>query len=134
MERRGLKGKGGYFLSSPFGARPGSAGRWPAKFEEDAGWQPAPQATTHRRSGLQRISTSHCRVVVTIVVADPLHRSLRIFVAALGREIEQVVGADQQIESARIGRVGAVDVPIGTTSDDAEAGRRLHPDFIHVAI
>lgn len=43
------------------------------------------------------------RLFVAIVIADPAHGRFRIFIAALGHEIEQGVGGDQLIEAASVG-------------------------------
>ena len=59
------------------------------------------------------------KVVVPVVVPDPVHDGG--LVAALRREVEVVVGADQQVGPARIGRIGVEDVAAGVLVEDAQA-------------
>src|SRR3989442_8254482 len=60
--------------------------------------------------------------VVPIVVTHPRHRERQgVLVAALRREVEVVVRADQQIEPARIGGVRVEDVAVLVLVEDAEA-------------
>jgi hypothetical protein len=49
-------------------------------------------------------------VVIAVLVTDPRHGiSQAVLVAALGREIEKVVGADQNVEAAAVARIGVED-------------------------
>ena len=56
---------------------------------------------------------------VFIVMPHPVHDF--VFVAALGREIEVVVGADQDVEAAGVGGVGVEDVAGFVAIEDAQA-------------
>src|SRR5258708_8221259 len=48
--------------------------------------------------------------VVPIVMADPCHPvGKALLVATLRHKVEEVVGADQDVEPARVGRVGVED-------------------------
>src|SRR5205823_11168162 len=51
---------------------------------------------------------SWVRVLVLVVVAQPVHDAL-FFLTAKRREIEQVVGVEQRVEAALVGRVGVED-------------------------
>src|SRR5574342_54950 len=51
--------------------------------------------------------TSGARILVAVVVAHPALRGLRIFVPSLGHQIEDLVGAVEHVDAARVARVGA---------------------------
>ncbi len=61
----------------------------------------------------QRLIEKQVRLV-PIVMTDPLHAERQvIFVASLGHQVEQRVGANQRIEPARVGGVGVEDLAAG---------------------
>src|SRR5260221_6091655 len=49
------------------------------------------------------------RLLILVMVAQPRHR-LTVLLAAKRRVIQEVVGVQEEIEAARIGRIGVVDV------------------------
>src|SRR5215471_4000863 len=56
------------------------------------------------------------------MVANPGHRPRQsILIAALGREIEEMIGADQDVETAAIGRIGVKDFAGGVLVEHAGA-------------
>src|SRR5260370_37858307 len=60
---------------------------------------------------------------VAIVVADPGHGLREAgFVAAFGREVEEVVGAEEHVQAASVGRVGVEDFAGFVFVENAEAG------------
>src|SRR5436309_7753098 len=62
---------------------------------------------------------SWVRVLVLVVVAQPVHDAL-FFLTAERREIEQVVGVEQRVEAALVGRVGVEDA-IAIAEEHAQA-------------
>src|SRR5215475_10147863 len=56
---------------------------------------------------------------IPIMVPNPGHRvGQGVFVAALRHEVEIVVGADQDVQPARIGRIGVEDVVVLVLVED----------------
>jgi len=58
---------------------------------------------------------------VFIMMPHPIHDL--VFIAALGREVEVVVGADEDVEAAGVGGVGVEDVAGFVAIEDAQAGK-----------
>lgn len=95
---------------------------------------------SHRTARLTRLERKNSvrrerigGLTVVVVQAHPLHRRLGILIAALRREIDEVVGADQQVESTRVGRVGAVDLRLVSYQDRTEAGQITESAIADVA-
>ena len=79
-------------------------------------------------AGLRRARLPGWLVLVAVMVAHPRHGpGQRRLVATLGREVEVVVGADQQVEPARISRVGVEDGAVIVLVEGAEAGKLAKP-------
>ncbi|MNP24673.1 hypothetical protein D3C76_1174470 [compost metagenome] len=57
---------------------------------------------------------------ILIMMSHPVHDF--VFVAALGRQVEVVAGADQNVEAAGVGGVGVEDVAGFVAIEDAQAG------------
>src|SRR3981189_3661904 len=68
------------------------------------------------------IFPSCCKTSVTVVTAHPGHRMPRRLVAALRSQVEQVIGAVQHVEAARIGRIGVIDRTVLGPAKRADAG------------
>ena len=60
---------------------------------------------------------------VAVVVADPGHGGGQTFlIAALGREVEVVVRAQEDVQAAGVGGIGVEDIPVEAPVEDAGAG------------
>src|SRR5687768_12879538 len=73
-------------------------------------------------------------LTITVVMAEPAHRCFRIFIAALGHEVEQGVGTDQDVETTGVSRIGVKDLSVHRASKDAEPRRLLHRKFSHAVV
>lgn len=60
---------------------------------------------------------------VAIVVPYPGHIAWLLLVAAFWGDVEQVVDIEEQVETARVGRVGVEDVSCFVACENAEAGK-----------
>src|SRR5208282_6742295 len=61
--------------------------------------------------------------VIAIMVTNPGHPVGKTFlIAALGGDVEEVVGADQDVETAAVGRIGVEDVAGRILVEHAGAG------------
>src|SRR5713101_6844493 len=72
---------------------------------------------------------------ISIVMSDPRHgESQAIFVATFRREVEEVVGAKQDVEPARISGISVEDVPASVLIEDACAGPLLARELDHIVV
>ena len=75
------------------------------------------------------------RRFIAVVVAQPGHGPGQVrLVAAFRREIEQVVSADQDIEPARVSRIGMEHIAARILVEDARARHLIAADFLPFAI
>src|SRR3984893_10081826 len=82
---------------------------------------------TARRRRAFRLFVLRSRIdrgaVVAVVMAHPGHRPRQTFlVAALRRQVEHVIGADQHIEAAAVARIGVEDFAVLVLIEHAGAG------------
>src|SRR6267154_3967369 len=61
------------------------------------------------------------RALVFVVIPNPILSGLRIFVAALWRQVEETVGGIYEVNPARVGGVGVVNVAVLVTVKRADA-------------
>jgi imidazolonepropionase-like amidohydrolase len=59
-------------------------------------------------------------------MTHPRHRERqRVLAAAVRREVQVIVRADQQVEAARVRRIRVKDLTVGVLVEDADAGAFL---------
>src|SRR5205085_11290934 len=56
------------------------------------------------------ILSPYCLSCVLVVPANPIHRRVRVFIAAFRHEIEEIVSPDQNIEPPRVGGISVEDL------------------------
>ena len=106
---------------------PASVGFWAAAGQATAAQSSGSKLPRHRDlARLVQVGASamaaamRLGLVVFIMMAHPVHDF--VFIAALGRQVEVVVGADQDVEAAGVGGVGVEDVAGFVAIEDAQAG------------
>src|SRR6267142_2735836 len=73
----------------------------------------------------------HMLSSVFVLVAHPILRSARFFITAFGGQVEEIVGGIHQVNAARVGRVGVIDVAVLVAEKRADALQfiNFHFDF-----
>src|SRR5439155_25863306 len=109
-------------------------------------WRPpsVPDPATLRRSQLEysRVILSGAAtglrgfraILISVVVAHPCHALARFLVAALGRKVEQVVGAHHHLHTAPVGGVGVEDLAGVILVEHADAGQFIRLEGLRAVV
>src|SRR5260370_11705802 len=69
--------------------------------------------------------------VVLVVMPDPSHPVLQaLFIAPLGRKVQPVVRADENVQPASVARIGMEDIAGRILVEHARAGSFLAPELL----
>src|SRR5260221_11785772 len=94
-------------------------------------------ATARGIGGFSRLHVLRVRIdpvayVVLVVMPDPSHPMLQaLFVAPLGRDVQPVVRADENVQPARVTRIGMEDIASRILVEHARAGPFLARELLH---
>ena len=79
------------------------------------------------RCGLDEITA-----IIFVVMPNPRHGVRQsVFVSSLRHKIKEVISADQDVESSRIGGIGVKDLAVSVPEEDARTGPFLAGELRH---